>query len=70
MNRQWHQLRCVVTGIAKHQALIAGTLTVEGILGMTLTLFDRIVDALGNIRALRPDGHADAAGTAVEALLA
>ena len=68
-DRQRHQLGGLVAGVAEHQALVAGALLVELVLVALDAVLVRGVDALGDVRGLRADGHRDAAGGAVEALL-
>lgn len=69
VDRERHQLRRLVAGVAEHQALVAGALPVQLVVIALDAVLVRGVDALGNVRGLRADGHRDAAGSAVEALL-
>jgi hypothetical protein len=66
---QRHQLGGLVGGVAEHQALVAGPLSLDLVLGRAGGA--RLVGgvhALRDVGRLRADGHADAAGRAVEAL--
>jgi hypothetical protein len=69
--RTWerHQRRRLVRRVAEHQALVARTLLVELVLVTLDTLLVRRVDALRDVGRLRADGHRNATGRAVEALL-
>ena len=67
-DRQRHQLRRVVTGVAEHQPLVAGALLVERVHGAGPALVPG-VDALGDVERLPADGHLHAAAVAVEALV-
>ena len=49
----WHQLGCLVGGVAEHHALVAGA---------------AVVDTLSDVGGLAIDGGDDGAGVAVEAL--
>ena len=69
VDRQRHQLGRLVAGVAEHQALVAGALLVQLVLVALDPVLVRGVDALRDVRGLRADGHRDAAGGAVEALL-
>ena len=69
-DRERHQLGGVVTGVAEHQALVAGTLLVELVAGGADAGLVAAVDALGDVGRLLTDGDLDAAAAAVEALLA
>ena len=67
-DRQRHQLGGVVGGVAEHQALVAGALLVERVLGGADPRLVAVVDALRDVGGLAADGDLDAAGLAVEAL--
>lgn len=73
VDRERHQLGRLVAGVPEHQALVARALLVELVVldgrRTQHPLLVRGVDALGDVRGLRSDGHRDAAGGAVEALL-
>ncbi|GAA2990731.1 hypothetical protein GCM10020227_69480 [Streptomyces flavovirens] len=69
VDRQRHQLGRLVAGVAEHQPLVAGTLLVELVLVALDALLVGGVDALRDVRGLRPDGHRDTTGSSVEALL-
>lgn len=69
VDRQRHELGGLVAGVAEHQALVAGALLVELVLVALDALLVGGVDALRDVRGLGADGHRDAAGGAVEALL-
>ena len=69
-DRQGHELGGVVARVAEHQPLVAGTLPVERVGRVVVPLLVGVVDPLGDVRRLGADRHRDAAGAAVEALLA
>ena len=66
-DRQRHELRRLVAGVAEHHALIARTV-VERVLAGLLAL-ERVVDAEGDVGALLVDVRDDGAGLAVKAVL-
>lgn len=68
VDRERHQLRRLVAGVAEHQALVARALLVELVLVALDPLLVRGVDALCDVRRLRADRHRDATGSTVEAL--
>ena len=68
-DRQRHQLGRLVAGVAEHQALVAGALPVELVDAPPSRGLVGVVDALGDVGRLGADGHRDAAGGAVEALV-
>jgi hypothetical protein len=68
-DRQRHQLGRVVARVPEHQPLVAGALLVELVVVALDPVLVGVVDALGDVGRLRPDGHRHAAGGAVEALL-
>src|SRR5581483_795854 len=59
VDRQGHQLRRLVAGVAEHQALVAGALLLLVVLGA--------IDAAGDVGALAVNGAYDAAGVVIEA---
>src|SRR5688572_8765209 len=68
-DRQGHQLGGLVGGVPEHQALVTGALALDLVLGRAgRARLVGGVDALGDVGRLRADGHAHAAGRAVEAL--
>jgi hypothetical protein len=69
LDRQRHQLGRLAAGVAEHQALVAGALTVELVDALALTGLVGVVDALGDVGRLRTDGHRHATGGSVEALV-
>ena len=66
-DRQRHELRRLVAGVAEHHALIARAV-IERVLAGLLAL-ERVVDAEGNVGALLVDVRDDGAGLAVKAIL-
>ncbi len=68
-DRQRHEGRRLVGGVAEHQALVAGALPVQLVVVALHPGLVRRVDTLRDVRGLRADGHRHAAGGAVEALL-
>ena len=68
-DRQRHQLGGVVAGVAEHQALVAGTLPVQLVVGRADAGLVAVVDARGDVAGLAADRHLHAAGLAVEALV-
>ena len=69
-DRQRHQLRGVVAGVAEHQPLVAGALPVERVDGVVVTLLVGVVDALRDVGRLRADRDLTPQERAVEALVA
>ncbi|CPZ73268.1 Uncharacterised protein [Mycobacteroides abscessus] len=65
---QRHQLGGVVDGVAEHQALIAGSLSVQRIRGALDAGLVGRVDTLRNVGRLRTDGDIHTTGVAIEAL--
>ena len=65
-DRQRHELRRLVAGVAEHHALIARTV-IERIFAGLLAL-ERVVDAEGDVGALLVDVRDDGAGLAVKAV--
>ncbi|CAB4667695.1 unannotated protein [freshwater metagenome] len=49
-NRERHQLKGVGAGISEHQPLVTGSLAIKGIAATAFTLFNCIVNALGDVR--------------------
>jgi hypothetical protein len=68
-DRQGHQLGGLAARVAEHEALVSGALPVEQVGAVSLAVFVGVVDALRDVGRLGPDGHRDAAGGAVEALV-
>ena len=68
-DRKWHQLWCLVAGIAEHHALIAGALKVVGIDGLTVTRLPGPADAPGDVWGLVVEADHHAAGATVDALV-
>ena len=64
---QGHELRGLVTGIAEHHALVAGTVVQRAV--SALFGLQGLVNAQGDVRALLVDVGDDAAGVAVKAVL-
>ena len=70
-DRQRHQLRGVVAGVAEHQPLVAGALPVERVDRVVVPLLVGVVDALRDVgRLLRRWRSETPQERAVEALLA
>jgi flagellar motor component MotA len=61
VDRQRHQHRRLVAGVAEHQALVAGALVEVVVVGL--------VHALGDVRALLVVGHQHGAALVVDAVL-
>ena len=68
-DRERHQLRGVVAGVAEHQALVTGAALVELVLGGADPRLVAGVDTGGDVGGLGADGDLDAAGVTVEALV-
>ncbi len=68
-DRERHELRGVVAGVAEHQALVAGAALVELVLRGADARLVTGVDTGGDVARLGADGDLDAARGAVEALL-
>ena len=68
-DRERHELRGVVAGVAEHQALVAGAALVELVLRRADAGLVTGVDTRGDVARLGADGDLDAARVAVEALL-
>ena len=69
-DRERHQLRRLVGGVAEHEALVAGADAVERIVVARLVLvLEGVVDALRDIRRLLVERDDHAAGLGVEAVL-
>ena len=68
-NRQRHELRRLVAGIAEHHALVARAVgeVVAALAGLEL---EALVDAHGDVAALLVNRGEDGAGVAVEAVAA
>ena len=64
---QGHQLGGLVAGVAEHHALVASALAQ---LGVATLVLQGLIDAHGDVGRLLVDGSDDAAGVAVEAVLA
>ena len=68
-DRQRHEIRRLVAGVAEHHSLVSGALGVQRVLAAgTRAELERGVDALRDVRRLRVERHEDATGLAVEAV--
>ena len=56
LDRQRHELGRVVAGVAEHEALVAGALGVQRVVGAGVRLLVRLVHALGDVGGLLADG--------------
>ena len=69
-DRHGHQLGRLVRGVAEHHSLVAGARDVELVVVLfVLAHFERLVDALGDVRRLLVDRVDDGAGVGREAEL-
>ena len=64
---QWHEFRRLIGGITKHHALVTGTNGI-GFIQFAFTGFERLINALRDIRGLFVKGYQNTAGLVVKTI--